>query len=99
MNILVANNDAETIVSVVGRLDTITSPELDKELKPYVDGSKTLVLECSEMNYISSSGLRVVLAAHKLTTSAGGRFVIRNLNREVRSVFEITGLTSVLCLE
>lgn len=99
MNIEITHNETETVVSLVGRLDTVTSPELGNALEPYVNGAKTVVLECGSMEYISSSGLRVILSAHKSIKSSGGTLVVRNLNREVRSVFELTGLTRVFCLE
>lgn len=99
MEIKITKNGTETVVDVCGRLDTLTSSELGKAVQPYVAESATMVLECSEMEYISSSGLRVIIAIHKALTASGGRLVVRNLNREVHSVFEITGLDSLLCLE
>lgn len=99
MEIVITENGTDMTVALAGRLDTLTSSDLDKAVKPYLTEPVAMVLECSAMDYISSSGLRVVLSIHKALTASGGRLVVRNLNREVRSVFDITGLDRVLCLE
>lgn len=83
-----------------GRLDTMTSTDFEKSLTPYYSMPATeLILDCNSMEYISSAGLRVVLLTHKNITSGGGRFVIRNLSREVRSVFDMTGFSRILTIE
>lgn len=83
-----------------GRLDTMTSTDFEKSLTPYYSmPAAELILDCNSMEYISSAGLRVVLLTHKNITSGGGRFVIRNLSREVRSVFDMTGFSRILTIE
>jgi anti-anti-sigma factor len=93
---------AEKVVTatIEGRLDTVTSPELEKELAPFfTEQGVELIMDCTAMEYISSAGLRIVLMAHKLVTANGGRFIIRNLSKEVRSVFDITGFSRILTIE
>ena len=85
-------------IAVEGRLDTMTSPELDNELKTCLDGVEKLILDCEKLDYISSAGLRVLLNAYKVMNSKGGMRLIR-VNEIVREVFEVTGFADVLMIE
>ncbi len=87
------------VVKVSGRLDTMTAPQLEKELKDSIPGVSQLVLDFADLDYISSAGLRVVLGAQKAMTAQNGTMVVRNLNEAVRDVFDITGFTSILTVE
>lgn len=84
-------------LKVEGRLDTNTSPELEAEMK--LEGVKEVVFDFSALEYISSAGLRVLMAAQKMMTAAGGTVKILQSNAMVRSVFKITGLDSVFTME
>ena len=98
MDIIVLQGDGMVTLEIVGRLDTLTSPELEKAVKPLVFPGAVVVFDCEKMEYISSSGLRVVLAAHKQVTAAGGKFMVTNLNAEVKSVFDLTGFSRIIAL-
>jgi len=80
-------------LKVDGRLDTNSSPELEAELK--LDGVTEIVFDFSGLEYISSAGLRVLLAAHKAMTACGGRMSVANPNSVVKGVFDITGISDV----
>ena len=82
---------------VEGRLDTNTSPELEAELK--LDGVKEVSFDFSALEYISSAGLRVLMAVHKSMAASGGAMKILHPNAMVLGVFEITGLDSVFSVE
>ena len=82
-------------IALAGRLDTTTSPELEKELKASLDGVDSLVLDFSKLDYISSAGLRVLLAAHKQMSAKGG-MTVKNVNEIVSEVFEVTGFADIL---
>ena len=99
MKVDITQNDNHVAVTLEGRLDTVTSSEFEKNLNPYfsMQGIE-LELDCAAMDYISSAGLRVVLMAHKSITAKGGRFIIRNLSNEVRSVFDMTGFSRILTI-
>ena len=100
MKVEITQKDKNVMVSLEGRLDTVTSTEFDKQIAPfYRFPGIELILDCSAMEYISSAGLRVVLMAHKYLTANAGRFVIRNLSKEVRSVFDMTGFSRILTIE
>lgn len=81
-----------------GRLDTVTSPELEAELKNSLDGVESLVLDLSGLEYISSAGLRVLLSAHK-TMSVRSGMKVTNAGEIVREVFEVTGFSDILNIE
>ena len=79
-----------------GRLDTMTAPELEKELKENYDSITGLVLDFKDLEYISSAGLRVLLSAHK---ALNGKLVVKNVIDTVMEVFEITGFADILTIE
>jgi anti-anti-sigma factor len=100
MKVEISQIDNQVMVSIEGRLDTVTSSEFEKTVSPYfTTPAIELVLDCAAMEYISSAGLRVVLMAHKSITAKGGKFIIRNLNNEVRSVFDMTGFSRILTIQ
>ena len=100
MEITFVKNQEETIISVVGRVDTITAPELEKQIEPiWEDEIKTVILDCEKLVYISSSGLRVILSTHKKVTAKGGKFILRNLTDDVRSVMDLTGFSRILTIQ
>ncbi len=81
-----------------GRLDTMTSPELEEVLKESLDGVKDLAFDFTELEYLSSAGLRVLLGAQK-TMSEIGKMTIRHVNEPVMEVLEVTGFTNVFSIE
>lgn len=91
-------NGAELTLALAGRLDTTTSPQLEAELKGSLNGVKALVMDFKGLEYISSAGLRVILAAQKVMNKQGS-MVIRNVNDMINEVFEITGFADILTIE
>ena len=81
-----------------GRLDTVTAPELEKELNVSLDAVDALTLDLTNLEYISSAGLRVLLAAHKIMSKKGG-MKITNVNEIVNEVFDVTGFSDILTIE
>lgn len=98
MNIIKEQNADELKIAVEGRLDTTTAPELEAELKASLDGVKSLVIDFANLAYISSAGLRVILSAQK-TMNKQGKMVIKNVNDDIKEVFEITGFCDILTIE
>lgn len=100
MEIKIGKDDNKTIVSLKGRLDTITSGDLEREMTPLLAEAGTdLILECKDLEYVSSTGLRIILMVHKKLTAGGGSFVLRHVAPSIRSVFDMTGFTSLLTIE
>lgn len=97
MTIEKTQNGTELTVAVVGRLDTTTAPELEKEMRASLDGVTALTFDLSRMEYISSAGLRVLLAAQKIMMKQG-TMVCKNVNETVMEVFEVTGFSDILTI-
>ena len=98
MTIEIKKNENETIIEIVGRLDTITAPALDKTINEDIGDAKNLVLDVKGMEYISSAGLRVILSVQKKMQKIGSMKVI-NVCEEVMEVFEMTGFADILVIE
>ena len=100
MEVKILEQNDEKVVSIEGRVDTVTVPDLEMKVSPIWDmPAITLVFDCEKMEYISSSGLRIILTAHKKVTAKGGKFIVRNLTREVSSVIDLTGFSRILNIE
>ena len=98
MTIEIKKNAAETVIEIVGRLDTITAPALDKTINEDIGDTKNLVLDVKGMEYISSAGLRVLLAAQKKMQKIGS-MKVTGVCEEVMEVFEMTGFADILVIE
>ena len=91
-------NKTELTINLTGRLDTTTAPRLEAELKQSISGAEKLVLDFSALEYLSSAGLRVLLAAQKVMNKQG-EMIIRNVNETIAEIFEVTGFSEVLTIE
>ena len=98
MTIEIKRNAEETIIELVGRLDTTTAPALDKAISRDIEGTKKLVIDFKSLEYISSAGLRVLLGAQKKMQKIGSMKII-NVCEEVMEVFEMTGFADILVIE
>ena len=98
MTIEIKKSPSETVIEIVGRLDTITAPALDKTINEDIADTKNLVLDVKGMEYISSAGLRVLLGAQKKMQKVGSMKVI-NVCEDVMEVFEMTGFADILVIE
>ena len=98
MTIKISKNDKTLRVAVRGRLDTLTLPDLEEQLEPALDGAEKLIFDLSELEYISSTGLRVLLAAGMEMESRGGEMTVTKVRPEVMEVFEITGFVDILTI-
>ena len=99
MELIIHKENTTTRIEIIGRLDTITASELSDAVKQLVSNGIEIIFDCEKLEYISSSGLRVVIATHKEMMSCSGKLIIRNLNREVKSVFDLTGFSNILNIE
>ena len=98
MTIEIKRNAEETIIEIVGRLDTITAPALDKTINEDIGDTKNLVLDVKGMEYISSAGLRVLLSAQKKMQKIGS-MKVTGVCADVMEVFEMTGFADILVIE
>lgn len=86
-------------MKIEGRLDTTTSPQLQKALEDNLTGISHLILDFTALEFISSAGLRILLATHNAMGKKNGSMVVIGSNEEVRGVFNITGLLDILNIE
>ena len=98
MTIEIKKNNQETVIEVVGRLDTITAPALDKTINEDIGDAKNLVLDLKGTEYISSAGLRVLLSTQKKMQKVGS-MKVTGVCDEVMEVFEMTGFADILTIE
>ena len=96
MKIEFTKNNGDLAVSLDGRLDTVTAPEFEASLWEHYNGKDTIIIDCEKMSYISSAGLRVLLAAQKKTK---GAMKLKNVCELVMEVFEMTGFADILVIE
>ena len=98
MNITKNKDGSKLTLTLEGRLDTTTAPQLEAELKASLDGITELNLDFEKLEYLSSAGLRVLLAAQKAMNKQGN-MVIRHVNETIQEVFEVTGFVDILTIE
>lgn len=98
MTISKEKNGNELQLKISGRLDTTTAPQLDEALDGELDGVENLIFDFSELEYLSSAGLRSLLSAQK-KMSGQGNMVIRNVNEMINEIFDVTGFSDILTIE
>ena len=87
MEVFIEKENNVTTARFVGRLDTPASQEVAKSIEP--------ILDCKEMSYISSSGLRIFLTIRKAAAAKGGNVIVRDINNDIRQVFMMTGFLNL----
>ncbi len=98
MTITKKSEGKKLTLTLEGRLDTGTSPQLEAELKSSIDGVEELVLDLTDLAYMSSAGLRVLLAAQKVMNRQG-KMTVTHVNDTISEIFEITGFDEILTIE
>lgn len=98
MNIVKTSEGSKLTLALEGRLDTTTAPQLEAEIKSALTGVTELALDFSKLEYLSSAGLRVILAAQKIMNKQGS-LVVRHVNETILEVFEVTGFSDILTIE
>ena len=97
MNVEKMLEGGNLIVKVEGRMDTVTAPQVDEELKASIDGAEKLTMDFTGLEYISSAGLRVLLSAQKIMNRQGSMEVI-GVSDAVMEIFEVTGFSDILTI-
>ena len=98
MKIVKTQENQSLTLQLEGRLDTTTAPALEQELKDSLNGITHLVLDMEQLAYLSSAGLRVILAAQKQMNKQG-QMVVRHVNDTIMEVFNLTGFSDILTIE
>ena len=98
MNILKQQEGTALTIGLEGRLDTVTAPGLEDELRASLDGVTELILDLKDLDYISSAGLRVLLSAQKVMNRQGS-MTVRHVKPEIMEIFDVTGFVDILRIE
>lgn len=100
MEIAINIDDKNITVNLKGRLDTLQAAECEAGLAPvFENADKDIVMECGDLEYISSSGLRIFLSLLKATKAKGGTLTLRHVNKEIRNIFSITGFHKLFTIQ
>ena len=91
-------NGTELTITLTGRMDTTTAPQLEAELKHSINDVEKLIFDFRALEYLSSAGLRVLLAAQKVMNKQG-EMIVRNVNETIAEIFEVTGFVDILTIE
>ncbi len=97
LNITKKAEGAKLEIGLEGRLDTLTAPELEKSLMENLNGVQELAIDCSKLEYISSAGLRVLLATQKVMNKQG-KMELSHVSSEIMEIFEVTGFSDILTI-
>ena len=98
MDIILEQNGSELTIRLKGRLDNSTSPQLSETVASSLSGITSLIFDFTDLAYVSSAGLRVLLTAQK-TMKKQGKMVVRHPSEDVIDIFEITGFNNILTIE
>ena len=99
MNVTKTHENGKIVVAVKGKINTSTSQQFSDALMPVFDEAKDIVLDFSEVVYIASTGLRVILTGYEAANAKGAKMVMRGVLDEVMKVFEMTGFIEFLEIE
>lgn len=101
MKTIIEELDEKILVTMIGSLDTAAAIETEQILKPVTaeETAKDILIECQELEYIASSGLRILLDVLKKTKAKGKRVILRNVNDDIKNVFKITGFINLFEFE
>ena len=100
MTTTIKETDERIIAVLSGEMDTAAAAQVEKDLQPLLDSQgKEIVLDCKELEYISSSGLRVLLSILKQAQAVGSRVVLKNVNDVIHDVLDISGFISIFDIE
>lgn len=96
MEVKINNQDQITTAELIGRLDTPASQEINGDFDNLIQyAAGTVILDCTQLEYISSSGLRLFLSLRKAAASKGGKVIVKAINNDIRSVFMMTGFLNL----
>ena len=99
MDIIINNEMGKTLVVLKGRIDTTNADQFQQDIAPLMEGEHPdIEIDCSEMTYTSSQGLRIFLLLQKSVNARGGKMVLRNMNPQVKEVVDITGFSNIITI-
>ena len=100
MNTKIEEIDGKYVATLEGEMDTAAAVEVEDVLKPlYESNGKDVIIDCKGLEYIASSGLRILLSILKGAKAAGSKVTLRNVNDDIKNVFKLTGFISIFEFE
>ena len=99
MKTTITERDGALIATFEGRLDTAAAPQTDKDVQPVLTADKDIVLDCEKLEYIASSGLRILLSILKKAKSHGHTVTMKGMNDDIKNVFKMTGFINLFNFE
>lgn len=100
MNTNITETEGKYIATLEGEMDTVAAMEIEETLKPlYASNGKDIIIDCTKLEYIASSGLRILLGILKGAKATGSKVVLRNVNDEIKNVFNLTGFINIFEFE
>ena len=100
MNVKIEEVNGKYVATLQGEMDTAAAMEVEETLKPlFTTDGKDVIIDCKELEYIASSGLRILLSILKGAKAAGSRVVLRDVNDDIKNVFQLTGFISIFEFE
>ena len=100
MNTTIEEIDAKYVATLEGEMDTAAAVEAEKVLKPiYNSNGKDVIIDCTNLEYIASSGLRILISILKGAKAGGSKVVLRGVNDDIKNVFKLTGFISIFEFE
>mgnify|MGYP003317865624 FL=1 len=97
MDVKITKEGTKTIVQLIGRIDTTNASKFQEDIQPLMeDNAPDIELDCSQMDYTSSQGLRIFLILQKSVNARQGKMVMKNMNPKVKEIFDITGFSSII---
>lgn len=99
MDIKISQQENKTMVVLNGRIDTSNADQFQQDVAPLMEGENPDIdIDCTDMSYTSSQGLRIFLMLQKSVKARGGKMVMRNMNPQVKEVFDITGFSNIITI-
>ena len=99
MKVTINKQNEKTFVTLDGRIDSTNADEFQRDIAPLMEGDNPDIdIDCTDMTYTSSQGLRVFLLLEKSVLSRNGKMVMRNMNPRVKEVFDITGFSNIITI-
>ena len=100
MKTTIEQQEGKYLVTLVGELDTAAAAEVEKTLQPlYNSNGNDVIIDCSELEYIASSGLRILISVLKGAKAGGSKVVLKDMNDDIKDVFKLTGFINIFDLE
>lgn len=100
MNTNITETEGKYIATLEGEMDTVAAMEVEETLKPlYASNGKDVIIDCTKLEYIASSGLRILLGILKGAKASGSKVVLRNVSEEIKNVFNLTGFINIFEFE